>query len=182
MPNLRRISQDHPRIRGEHENTMYCSPRDSGSSPHTRGALASGRRASPDRGIIPAYAGSTSTDPSGRCELQDHPRIRGEHPSRRTVRARKRGSSPHTRGARSSTTQSFSRRRIIPAYAGSTPRGKFPGGFFQDHPRIRGEHAVFANQVAKTKGSSPHTRGAPWVAQGIQSIQRIIPAYAGSTS
>ena len=50
-----------------------------GSSPHTRGALS-------DRGylicgvrIIPAYAGSTATGPTGARIRRDHPRIRGEH-------------------------------------------------------------------------------------------------------
>ena len=52
---------DHPRIRGEHRWTRPAAPRNGGSSPHTRGAR---RRRGPvrcRRGIIPAYAGSTST-------------------------------------------------------------------------------------------------------------------------
>ena len=53
------VSRDHPRIRGEHENTMYCSPRDSGSSPHTRGAPPRCPQMFVDTRIIPAYAGST---------------------------------------------------------------------------------------------------------------------------
>ena len=134
---------DHPRIRGEHHR------QDTGGIP--------------GRGIIPAYAGSTSI---GTYELsrdkgssphtrgaqslnlarsrsgQDHPRIRGEH-FERLVRYRK-------------------AEGIIPAYAGSTPSqpvhlieqlGSSPhtrGALGlktlrdiaeRDHPRIRGEHS-----------------------------------------
>ena len=53
-------SADHPRIRGEHFTIEWEVRTGRGSSPHTRGAPASARRASPGRGIIPAYAGSTT--------------------------------------------------------------------------------------------------------------------------
>ena len=91
---------DHPRIRGEHESGVSLRHFHLGSSPHTRGALC---RAWPRRrpgGIIPAYAGSTSTAGTTASRRSDHPRIRGEHGSgcRRCVRPP----------------------RIIPAYAGST--------------------------------------------------------------
>ncbi len=93
--------RDHPRIRGEHHNTLIT-------------CLSSGR-------IIPAYAGSTKykgefmykvkgSSPHTRgarlphlcrkCELRDHPRIRGEHSSNVMKRNPQFG--------------------IIPAYAGST--------------------------------------------------------------
>ena len=72
----------------------------SGSSPHARGALKSGicpNTTSWDHprmrgehvvvrnlelaldGIIPAYAGSTTVEPSKVAPLRDHPRMRGEH-------------------------------------------------------------------------------------------------------
>ena len=156
-------AQDHPRIRGEHA-----------SHPSFR---------VPFSRIIPAYAGSTETG------IVRHV---GDE-----------GSSPHTRGARwsaseaTSTTTDHPRirgehplahlgdvgcRRIIPAYAGSTPRPTRPGSCvpgssphtrgaldaaearvkeIEDHPRIRGEH--FDGPLALA-----HLRG-------------IIPAYAGST-
>ena len=71
-----------------------------GSSPHTRGAhinLANTRN--PLR-IIPAYAGSTSSNAHRTGRGRDHPRIRGEH--RRAPSAR------------------MPQIGIIPAYAGST--------------------------------------------------------------
>ena len=53
--------KDHPRIRGEHRTAPNRSPKRSGSSPHTRGALRDGRYPLRLSRIIPAYAGSTST-------------------------------------------------------------------------------------------------------------------------
>ena len=52
-------SQDHPRIRGEHACGASVKGTLSGSSPHTRGALASVAMGFLSIGIIPAYAGST---------------------------------------------------------------------------------------------------------------------------
>ena len=73
-----------------------------------------------------------------------------------------RGSSPHTRGAR--TWQPRSRRRS------------------GDHPRIRGEHKTLTERLGGFAGSSPHTRGAPILVYIPSATPRIIPAYAGSTN
>ena len=72
------------------------------------------------------------------------------------------GSSPHTRGALSLGPAILRRRRIIPAYAGSTS-----GAFSL---RLGGG------------GSSPHTRGALAEGVPVAHFPGIIPAYAGSTS
>ena len=111
---------DHPRIRGEHEEAVDWLLRVPGSSPHTRGARA--RPASDVNlpGIIPAYAGSTTLPDPNRKVGEDHPRIRGEHSKNPGAPMGGRGSSPHTRGAPSAGDHGPARRRIIPAYAGST--------------------------------------------------------------
>ena len=91
------------------------------------------------------------------------------------------GSSPHTRGARRRCRLRRHRRRIIPAYAGST---KPPGRVrrpSRDHPRIRGEHGMRFECDSMPLGSSPHTRGALPRDQAGLFEARIIPAYAGST-
>ena len=75
--------------------------------------------------------------------------------------------SPHTRGARGQALRRLGPRRIIPAYAGSTGPPPAETQRRLHHPRIRGEHDVFADQVAQTKGSSPHTRGALRACQGV---------------
>ena len=91
------------------------------------------------------------------------------------------GSSPHTRGARHFEIVVDPIQRIIPAYAGST---FFEDEFVEDerdHPRIRGEHVIFRDDQASSKGSSPHTRGAPAPPHTARFHRGIIPAYAGST-
>ena len=141
---------------------MSQSPTFLGSSPHTRGAPPGRESGSFGEGIIPAYAGSTCTTMKSSRALVDHPRIRGEHSWRLTDAMVEGGSSPHTRGARADEPRHRRRKRIIPAYAGSTQR---------DPPR-----------PGKRSGSSPHTRGARIPLGAPAWAAGIIPAYAGSTS
>ena len=172
---------DHPRIRGEHRRCGGIVIRRLGSSPHTRGAQDHVHPRPVDVGIIPAYAGSTATSPGPGCRGTDHPRIRGEHDLYHSQAQHRRGSSPHTRGARRRRRCGGSARRIIPAYAGST---RCIGVFLSlcwDHPRIRGEHDFGCGLAVIVVGSSPHTRGAPSAAASSRHRSGIIPAYAGST-
>ena len=152
---------DHPRIRGEHDETYRKELNQTGSSPHTRGALACGQGISNRTGIIPAYAGSTVV--------------------LTLVVSRDHGSSPHTRGALCLSISSRSGPRIIPAYAGSTPSGTTRRAISRDHPRIRGEHAQRHDPKGVFTGSSPHTRGARGGVLVHLPDAGIIPAYAGST-
>ena len=157
-----RSTGDHPRIRGEHSTTRPLGEDLPGSSPHTRGAP---RRRSARRcrlGIIPAYAGSTNLHHYLQEMRWDHPRIRGEHQEGVCSITCTPGSSPHTRGAPSSSTSRPLPPWIIPAYAGSTPREMC--------------------RDPSSRGSSPHTRGAPSQRPQVLDQGRIIPAYAGSTS
>ena len=132
--------------------------------------------------IIPAYAGSTYPIRSFRPVDWDHPRIRGEHGTIWSAMKPVTGSSPHTRGALVAPYRRHGRRRIIPAYAGSTMAAYRLDLMTQDHPRIRGEHvAQIPGKIVKA-GSSPHTRGAREDHGGRRQMRRIIPAYAGSTS
>ena len=115
-----RSGRDHPRIRGEHVPIALIAtalagssphtrgarwrrtgrrPRRCGSSPHTRGAPAAPATTGGRCGIIPAYAGSTSSAALGWLSVGDHPRIRGEHIKSGFGAIKDGGSSPHTRGA-----------------------------------------------------------------------------------
>ena len=156
-----RRSGDHPRIRGEHSTVPTSAIKHEGSSPHTRGARQAILPVSSLARIIPAYAGSTKSLDIRRNSSQDHPRIRGEHPSPCVGPLGVAGSSPHTRGARRAGEPGAFDSRIIPAYAGST---KSTPCFFR-----------------RLSGSSPHTRGAPRSRRPGCQRSRIIPAYAGST-
>ena len=152
---------DHPRIRGEHFAIARFAATHQGSSPHTRGARQPAGDGHKIPRIIPAYAGSTSSYPT--CELPrtDHPRIRGEHASPAPPPDGGPGSSPHTRGAPSSSHTFVPHSGIIPAYAGSTASRKRGKPESSDHPRIRGEHLSGLYTGDGQFGSSPHTRGAP---------------------
>ena len=172
---------DHPRIRGEHPETSIADVDPEGSSPHTRGARTERHLFAERPGIIPAYAGSTDLNTSSTAPIEDHPRIRGEHSQIRLSLALEQGSSPHTRGAPSRRRLAGRRRRIIPAYAGSTLYFDKPQTRNWDHPRIRGEHLIKCPFVLRGVGSSPHTRGAPSNRSLRKCPLRIIPAYAGST-
>ena len=175
-------SRDHPRIRGEHEWAEFTTPAGDGSSPHTRGARYWIRGGGGFTGIIPAYAGSTRAPLRRSRRCPDHPRIRGEHDGSARISRVGGGSSPHTRGALEEGADRHRHRRIIPAYAGSTNRHRRHGRRRRDHPRIRGEHSASSTWNTNSKGSSPHTRGAPAPSVGRFRKARIIPAYAGSTA
>ena len=170
-----------PRIRGEHESSTSRSRPSPGSSPHTRGALGILLAIFIQLGIIPAYAGSTSTNSWRGRSSTDHPRIRGEHPESDAGALPVGGSSPHTRGAPQDEGYGGEFEGIIPAYAGSTSGSETAGAPGQDHPRIRGEHRYYAGQIGGVAGSSPHTRGALERRIVRPLMVRIIPAYAGST-
>ena len=155
-----------------------------------------------DRGIIPAYAGSTyrgtatirgprGSSPHTRGARRlcgethnrraDHPRIRGEHVVADTLLENLNGSSPHTRGARDPPHALSAPSGIIPAYAGSTHHPIPRVSLIKDHPRIRGEHLHHHEIISCSRGSSPHTRGALAFLGDFRFHLRIIPAYAGST-
>ena len=176
------LAADHPRIRGEHHLHARSGLPGDGSSPHTRGALRNHQPDAHAGGIIPAYAGSTEVRGRRVRAVADHPRIRGEHANPSGDASAVVGSSPHTRGARDRHDDKPATRRIIPAYAGSTPTRRRPLGCRRDHPRIRGEHGDNADYMMKSRGSSPHTRGAHEIGWKARGWDRIIPAYAGSTT
>ena len=176
------LGRDHPRIRGEHLRGFLEVPGYGGSSPHTRGAPHAEPRRRILGGIIPAYAGSTVPCSSRSRSRRDHPRIRGEHMSPQALPPRVMGSSPHTRGARRRNRRPDRGCRIIPAYAGSTIFAHVSSVRRPDHPRIRGEHWGHGGPGRGPRGSSPHTRGAPVRRHPAGGAERIIPAYAGSTT
>ena len=152
--------RDHPRMRGEHVYFIDKSYRQRGSSPHARGAHQSLTRLSGGTRIIPACAGST---PAGVVLVEfygDHPRMRGEHMPRPSSTRPAGGSSPHARGARRRTSDTYIKCRIIPACAGSTRAFRTARSQPRDHPRMRGEHFHVSACAGTTGGSSPHARGA----------------------
>ncbi len=108
--------------------------------------------------------------------------MRGVHVKKKQIWLCEAGSSPHARGPHKDYVASICLHRIIPACAGSTVRPVYRHGKSWDHPRMRGVH--FQNLVRNdfTLGSSPHARGPLKVMPNEQTVIRIIPACAGSTS
>ena len=153
-----------------------------GSSPLTRGALSRLLEYTTICGIIPAYAGSTPVLICKSIWPRDHPRLRGEHFQHLFLFLSVTGSSPLTRGAHFLAALASLASGIIPAYAGSTEAERLCLAINEDHPRLRGEHAVDRLEAGPPPGSSPLTRGAPMPRKAMLRHGRIIPAYAGSTS
>ena len=77
----RSAGRDHPRLRGEYCRSFRVLLGLVGSSPLARGALLPLLLHERGGGIIPACAGSTSTDGRSTSSRRDHPRLRGEHSS-----------------------------------------------------------------------------------------------------
>ena len=73
------------------------------------------------------------------------------------------------------------RHGIIPADAGSTACAKTKPPTGEDHPRGCGEHCAPGGAWLCAGGSSPRMRGAQNDDYGLNYLDRIIPADAGST-
>ncbi len=175
-------STDHPRMRGEHTDSEPMGRECTGSSPHARGALVAQPVAGGGDGIIPACAGSTPESWTITACCRDHPRMRGEHVSMRSMNFCCGGSSPHARGAPGGLLGVARGGGIIPACAGSTYGQARPSTTYEDHPRMRGEHPQIEAGPEFTGGSSPHARGALDRVHGLPAAGGIIPACAGSTA
>ena len=132
--------RDHPRVCGEHVPAIAPTAPPTGSSPRMRGTRSVGRAVRGGLGIIPAYAGNTSSAWLCMIRIRDHPRVCGEHGSAAKFVGYCLGSSPRMRGTRFVSDASNFLTGIIPAYAGNTV---VYFGFelcCGDHPRVCGEH------------------------------------------
>ena len=137
---LRCLKGDHPRVCGEHLKDTERYTVERGSSPRMRGTHHLDRRHGRFHGIIPAYAGNTSSSASPVPQSRDHPRVCGEHKSSEIMNFSMTGSSPRMRGTPFARERSAMRPGIIPAYAGNTEAVPESFARFGDHPRVCGEH------------------------------------------
>ena len=132
-------------------------------------------------GIIPAYAGNTVPAAAADSRHRDHPRVCGEHKGAFGIQGRHWGSSPRMRGTHHHRRHHRFRWGIIPAYAGNTHATLASPSGLGDHPRVCGEHALFAIANAAPLGSSPRMRGTQGGRVHFIDFVGIIPAYAGNT-
>ena len=113
---------DHPRVCGEHVRNSIVSWCSSGSSPRMRGTRLATRPKTRSDGIIPAYAGNTSSSNRATVGTGDHPRVCGEHKGYSGKTSADTGSSPRMRGTHYDGDMVHAVAGIIPAYAGNTSR------------------------------------------------------------
>ena len=146
-----------------------------------RGTQGSGRDRTVAHGIIPAYAGNTSSCTSCCSRCGDHPRVCGEHSYGDWVSRRVKGSSPRMRGTHRSRQEHSRQPGIIPAYAGNTFCNHDQPRVVSDHPRVCGEHDCLNSLPVLRRGSSPRLRGTQFEVAGVEVPAGIIPAYAGNT-
>ena len=99
MPNTSGLrTGDHPRVCGEHPNAPPIFEMRVGSSPRMRGTLMSILSSISCVGIIPAYAGNTRRQTRTGGQVEDHPRVCGEHQDFTPSDENTWGSSPRMRG------------------------------------------------------------------------------------
>ena len=102
----------------------------------------------------PTYVSPSST-------RRDHLHIRGEHGTRKIMRAHAKGSPPHTWRTPVLERASFAFLRITSTYVENTSTAKETSGLEQDHLHIRGEHHQMLNLLLNAVGSPPHTWRTP---------------------
>ena len=171
----------HPRARGEHAPGFTPQPRPDGSSPRTRGTHSRIIVKSLHARFIPAHAGNTMGAVYRAQKRTVHPRARGEHFEIIETDQPRTGSSPRTRGTRTTTATIPFNSRFIPAHAGNTAPSHIIHICPSVHPRARGEHIQGAQIGQTLSGSSPRTRGTPGKRWTRSTVWRFIPAHAGNT-
>ena len=88
----------HPRVGGENVVAGIRAPGAAGSSPRGRGKRLDALEASLSEGLIPAWAGKTSSCAACPPSPRAHPRVGGENPPRQKPASNGRGSSPRGPG------------------------------------------------------------------------------------
>ena len=129
-----------------------------GSSPRARGTRGKHRRENQRNRFIPACAGNTRHWTRRTLGRPVHPRVRGEHYTKRCGPGKAYGSSPRARGTRGTREIRRTGERFIPACAGNTRVSAFAAG------------------------SSPRARGTLHPVVGLFAVGRFIPACAGNTT
>ena len=156
---LEKLAAAHPRSRGENLRLVRWSVTVRGSSPLTRGKLATVSHRPQSTGLIPAHAGKTFLLCAYRRFAPAHPRSRGENTDPSACADGPPGSSPLTRGKRPRLQPQPHAGGLIPAHAGKTPCSRAHSASQQAHPRSRGENWHSPHRYYHRSGSSPLTRG-----------------------
>ena len=171
----------HPRSRRENCMASARVNFSSGSSPLTRGKLATLGYSTAWRGLIPAHAGKTLWR-AGRCSShRAHPRSCGENRTSAANMHVIEGSSPLTRGKLHAVCGELRRDGLIPAHAGKTGCPRRTWGREPAHPRSCGENVTGGPYSQSSTGSSPLMRGKLRSTRADAAASGLIPAHAGKT-
>ena len=152
-------SRDHPRVCGENPARLHRSERRGGSPPRVRGKRRGHPQGGRRVGITPACAGKTIQPLIALPGRGDHPRVCGENSSRKSRTASGSGSPPRVRGKLLEDRRHKGKRRITPAHAGKTLRGRNSPQHRPDHPRACGENCRSSSTPLRRRGSPPRMRG-----------------------
>ena len=93
-----KLKGDHPRMRGEKNETNLLQKGETGSPPHARGKVGNSGVDPKQKGITPACAGKRQIRRMMRLYWRDHPRMRGEKVTIWSFGALPKGSPPHAPG------------------------------------------------------------------------------------
>ena len=110
----------HPRVGGENLVASRFRHVHDGSSPRGRGKLVEDEHRRVALGLIPAWAGKTTTGLASGLIWAAHPRVGGENRAARARSRRTSGSSPRGRGKLIRVDTQLLHVRLIPAWAGKT--------------------------------------------------------------
>ena len=136
-----------------------------GSSPLTRGKQTERGDEVYTLRLIPAHAGKTPFPSVRALRAGAHPRSRGENNQFSLPSPVSDGSSPLTRGKLAGIDGGDVGAGLIPAHAGKTLINEDQENPNAAHPRSRGENSSMDHIVRSESGSSPLTRGKPYVRQ-----------------
>ena len=171
----------HPHVCGEHCWLPVWAWPPPGSSPRMRGTRPRTHEPPTRGGLIPTYAGNTSTGSPPPVNLRAHPHVCGEHNMSKNLELLRQGSSPRMRGTPTSSIRFPRESGLIPTYAGNTihmkPNPRRPWA----HPHVCGEHLRIRAEPAESLGSSPRMRGTHRVRASSALLSGLIPTYAGNT-
>ena len=134
------------------------------------------------QGLIPAWAGKTSSTPGPTPTPGAHPRVGGENSPTMGRSRLGAGSSPRGRGKPGTSCAACQPIRLIPAWAGKTRPMTPPYRQMPAHPRVGGENHLRGPLSEQRNGSSPRGRGKLLPGADGDLIGGLIPAWAGKTS
>ncbi len=152
-----------------------------GLSPLARGTRADCRSNRWYLRFIPAGAGNTTSESTGKRSSPVYPRWRGEHAQASINSRAMSGLSPLARGTREPKIFALWDCRFIPAGAGNTDFDVEKIRTSAVYPRWRGEHITRITRGFRTCGLSPLARGTHLFPHPVIYLQRFIPAGAGNT-